>query len=39
MSGGGLARDGKVPVPVGVWAANAVAAVAAVLLMWRLIRR
>ena len=39
MSGGGLARDGKVPVPVGVWAANAVASVTAVLLMWRLIRR
>ena len=39
MSGGGLARDGKVPVPVGVWAANGVATVAAVLLMWRLIRR
>jgi len=39
MSGGGLARDGKVPIPVGVWAANGVATVAAVLLMWRLIRR
>jgi len=39
MSGGGLARDGKVPISVGVWAANGVATVAAVLLMWRLIRR
>ncbi len=39
MAGGGLARDGKVPMAPGVWAANAIAALAGVVLMWRLIRR
>ena len=39
MAGGGLARDGKVPMVLGVWAADAVAAVAGIVLMWRLIRR
>ncbi len=39
MAGGGLARDGKVPMAIGVWSANIVAAFAGVLLMWRLIRR
>jgi lipopolysaccharide export system permease protein len=36
---GGYARDGSIPMPVGVWAANAVLAVAGVVLSWRLIRR
>lgn len=39
LAGGGLARDGKVEMAVGVWAANAVAATASILLTWRLIRR
>lgn len=39
MAGGGLARDGKVPMAPGVWAANMIAALAGVVLMWRLIRR
>lgn len=36
---GGYARDGQVPMAAGVWAADAVLAVAAVTLSWRLIRR
>ncbi len=36
---GGYARDGRIPMPVGVWTANAVLGVAAVVLSWRLIRR
>lgn len=39
MAGAGFARDGKVPMVIGVWGANAAAAIAGVLLMWRLIRR
>jgi lipopolysaccharide export system permease protein len=39
MAGGGLARDGKLPMAIGVWAADMVAAVAGIVLMWRLIRR
>lgn len=39
LAGGGLAKDGKVPMLVGVWGANAVAGLAALLLTWRLIRR
>lgn len=36
---GGYARDGKIPMATGVWAANGVLAVATVVLSWRLIRR
>ncbi len=39
LSGGGLARDGKLPMFVGVWAADVVAALAAVVLTFKLIRR
>lgn len=39
LSGGGLAKDGKVPMAVGVWAADAVVGLAAVLLTFRLIKR
>jgi len=39
FSGAGLGKDGKVPMVVGVWAANAVTALAAIVLTWRLIRR
>ena len=39
LSGGGMARDGSIPLPVGVWTANAVAVSAAFILTWRLIRR
>jgi lipopolysaccharide export system permease protein len=36
---GGFARDGKAPMALGVWTANAVLGVAACFLAWRLIRR
>jgi lipopolysaccharide export system permease protein len=36
---GGYARDGKIPMAAGVWTANAVLALVAVVLSWRLIRR
>jgi lipopolysaccharide export system permease protein len=36
---GGYARDGRVPMVFGVWAANAVLAFASLILAWRLIRR
>lgn len=39
FAAGGLARDGKLPLAVGVWAADAVAAVATLALSWLLIRR
>ncbi len=39
MAGGGMARDGKMPMGLGIWTANIVAAIAGILLMWRLIRR
>jgi lipopolysaccharide export system permease protein len=39
LSGGGLAKDGKVPMVVGVWGANAIAGAAALLLTFRLIKR
>lgn len=39
LSGGGLAKDGKLPMAVGVWAANVVTGLAAVVLTFRLIRR
>ncbi len=39
LSGGGLARDGKIPMLVGVWGANVVVGLAAVLLTFRLIKR
>lgn len=39
FSGGGLAKDGKIPMAVGVWAADVVIGLAAFVLTWRLIRR
>jgi lipopolysaccharide export system permease protein len=39
LSGGGMARDGSIPMLAGVWAANGVALVLAVILTWRLIKR
>lgn len=36
---GGYARDGKIPMAAGVWAANAVLAIASIILSWRLIKR
>ena len=36
---GGYARDGKIPMALGVWTGNGVLALAAVVLSWRLIRR
>lgn len=39
LAGGGLGRDGKVPMAAGVWAADLVGVVAAVALTVKLIRR
>ena len=39
FAGGGLARDGKVPMAVGVWLADALLGVVAVVLAWRLVKR
>lgn len=39
LSGGGLAKEGKLPMTVGVWAANVIIGLAAVVLTFRLIRR
>jgi lipopolysaccharide export system permease protein len=39
LAGGGLAREGKVPVPLGVWAADVVVGLFALLLTFLLIRR
>jgi lipopolysaccharide export system permease protein len=39
FAGGGLARDGKVPMAVGVWAADVLLGLVAVVLAWRLIKR
>ncbi len=36
---GGYARDGKIDMGIGVWAANGVLAAGTVVLSWRLIRR
>jgi lipopolysaccharide export system permease protein len=36
---GGYAREGRLPMAAGVWTANAVLAVASLVLSWRLIRR
>jgi lipopolysaccharide export system permease protein len=36
---GGYARDGRLPMALGVWTANAALAVGTVVLAWRLIRR
>ncbi|HEY2786481.1 MAG TPA: LptF/LptG family permease [Fimbriiglobus sp.] len=39
LAGSNMGRSGRVPVVVGVWMANAAALFAALVLMWRLIRR
>jgi lipopolysaccharide export system permease protein len=39
LCGGNLAKDGKIPAAVGIFAADAVMAVAAVVLTWRLLRK
>jgi lipopolysaccharide export system permease protein len=39
LCGTNLAKDGKVPVPVGVWAADVLLAMGALVLIWRLLRR
>ncbi len=39
FAGGGLARDGKVPLGVGVWLADALLGLVAAGLAWRLIKR
>lgn len=39
LAGGGVARDGKVPMLVGVWAANVICGLLALVLINRLIKR
>lgn len=39
FAGGGLSRDGKVPLWFGYWLANITIGVVAILLNWRLLRR
>jgi lipopolysaccharide export system permease protein len=39
LAGGNMSRDGKVPVPVGVWAADAALAVASLFLIAKLMKR
>lgn len=39
LAGSNLGRDGKLPMPVGVFAADAVVGFAALVLIWRLIKR
>jgi lipopolysaccharide export system permease protein len=39
LCGGNLARDGKLPPAVTIWAADAVMALIALVLTWRLLRR
>ena len=39
LSGGGMARDGKMPMLVGVWGANSIVSGLATILIWRLIKR
>ncbi len=39
VAGGGLAKDGRLPMAAGVWLADAAIAVLALGLVWRLVRR
>jgi len=39
LSGSGMARDGKVPIAAGIWAADVLFAIGVIVLSWRLIRR
>lgn len=39
LAGSGLAREGRLAMPVGIWAANILAGFAALILTYRLIRR
>lgn len=39
LAGSNMGRDGKLPMPIGVYAADAVMGVLALLLAWRLIKR
>lgn len=39
LAGGGLGREGRVPISVGVWAADGIAGIAALVLTYLLIRR
>ena len=39
LAGTALAKDGKIPMSVGIWAANGVMALAAFVLTFKLIRR
>jgi lipopolysaccharide export system permease protein len=39
LCGTNLAKDGRIPPAVGLWAANAAVGGAAVVLYWRLLRR
>jgi lipopolysaccharide export LptBFGC system permease protein LptF len=39
LAGSNMGRDGKVPLPIGVFAADAILGILSVLLIFRLIRR
>jgi lipopolysaccharide export system permease protein len=39
LSGSGMARDGKLPIALGIWGADILFAVGVIVLSWRLIRR
>jgi lipopolysaccharide export system permease protein len=39
LSGSGMARDGKLPIVLGIWGADMLFALGVVVLSWRLIRR
>jgi lipopolysaccharide export system permease protein len=39
LCGTNLAKDGKLPVPVGVWGADVLLGIASLVLIWRLMRR
>ncbi len=39
LSGTGMAREAKVPVPVGIWAADVFVGLSSLFLIWRLLRK
>jgi len=39
LSGSGMARDGKIPIVLGIWGADILFAIGVIVLSWRLIRR
>jgi len=39
LCGGNLAKDGKIPIGIGFWSADIILGIAALFLIWRLMRR